>query len=370
MIKKRFITLGIIFIILISGIASGSLVIKTINKIDDNEIPNFNLNSSNIIFVDDDREPEWYDETHVKTIQEGIENASHYDTVFVYNGTYYENVIIHKRIKLVGEEKNNTIIDGLQKGNVVSFLINGIEFSEFTVRNGSKKFLGDNSGIVIASHDNKIYNNIITKNLQGVLLIGKNNSIYNNNINENKHPFLPRQGVGVILFNTNNNYIDKNIIVKNSNGILISSSNENNVTNNVIKFCKIGIGIQKSSINNSIVANKLSFNKIGISIFESEKNEVKGNDIRYNYEGLILTYSADNKIVMNNFILNIISAKFQFEERKHCDNEWDKNYWKRPRILPYPIIGVKIILIPFINKVIKLRVIKLDWHPALKPYAV
>jgi hypothetical protein len=73
---------------------------------------------------------------------------------------------------------------------------------------------------------------------------------------------------------------------------------------------------------------------------------------------------------MNNFILNIISAKFQFKERKHCDNEWDKNYWKRPRILPYPIIGVKIILLPFINKAIKLRVIKLDWHPALKPYAV
>lgn len=45
------------------------------------------------------------------TIQDAIDNASYGDTIFVYNGTYYENVVIHKSIKLMGENKSTMIID-------------------------------------------------------------------------------------------------------------------------------------------------------------------------------------------------------------------------------------------------------------------
>jgi hypothetical protein len=41
------------------------------------------------VYVDDDADPSWYDATHVRTIQEGIDNATVGDTVFVYNGTYF-----------------------------------------------------------------------------------------------------------------------------------------------------------------------------------------------------------------------------------------------------------------------------------------
>jgi hypothetical protein len=54
----------------------------------------YKISTNKIIYVDDDADPSWYDATHVKTIQEGIENASDGDTVFVYCGTYYENIII------------------------------------------------------------------------------------------------------------------------------------------------------------------------------------------------------------------------------------------------------------------------------------
>ena len=35
-------------------------------------------------------------------IQDAIDDASDMDTVFVYNGTYYENVFIDKTINLIG----------------------------------------------------------------------------------------------------------------------------------------------------------------------------------------------------------------------------------------------------------------------------
>lgn len=60
------------------------------------------ITEGNTITVDDDGGKDY------KTIQEAIDNASIEDTIFVYNGTYKENVIINKTITLRGEDKYNT----------------------------------------------------------------------------------------------------------------------------------------------------------------------------------------------------------------------------------------------------------------------
>ncbi|GAH06500.1 unnamed protein product, partial [marine sediment metagenome] len=69
----------------------------------DTEESNTVITTEYDIEVDDDNpDPNWYDATHVKTITEGIANASGGDTVYVYNGTYYECVTITKQLDLVG----------------------------------------------------------------------------------------------------------------------------------------------------------------------------------------------------------------------------------------------------------------------------
>ena len=42
-------------------------------------------------------------------IQDAIDNASDGFTIFVYNGTYYENIIVEKEIILKGENKNQSL---------------------------------------------------------------------------------------------------------------------------------------------------------------------------------------------------------------------------------------------------------------------
>jgi len=53
-------------------------------------------------------------------IQDAINASSDVDFIFVYNGTYYENVWINKVIMLIGQNKYGTIIDGGGVGNVVN----------------------------------------------------------------------------------------------------------------------------------------------------------------------------------------------------------------------------------------------------------
>jgi len=81
-------------------------------------------------------------------IQDAINNASDGDTVFVYNGTYYENVIINKNNHiLTGEDKNTTIIDGGKRnGNVVTiYYVDWVAISGFTIKNS--EYLSEGNGI-------------------------------------------------------------------------------------------------------------------------------------------------------------------------------------------------------------------------------
>ena len=65
-------------------------------------------------------------------IQDAINDSSDGDTVIVYNGTYYENVVVDKSISLIGEDRDTTIIDGNESGNVIEISANHVNILCFT----------------------------------------------------------------------------------------------------------------------------------------------------------------------------------------------------------------------------------------------
>ena len=50
-------------------------------------------------------------------IQDAIDNATGGDTIRVFNGTYYENVVVDKPVSLIGNDSVNTTIDGGGSGD-------------------------------------------------------------------------------------------------------------------------------------------------------------------------------------------------------------------------------------------------------------
>ncbi len=318
-------------------------LLSNIATINANTIKNNEINST--YYVDDDAAPGWYDGFHTKTITEAVKNASSGDTIYVHNGTYYENILIDKKITLTGENKENTIIDSGKTGSQLAIVVDQVSVSNFTLTNASDSLFPGyiENGVDIGSNGNKIYNNIITNNYRGINLIdSSDNEIYNNIIIDNFGNFGNKKwGSGIVLLRSSNNKIYNNTITNNpSSGITISiNSNENNIYENIV--------------NDS---------STGISIFESSSNVVEKNDISNSNFGLKLEdLSNKNIISKNNFIANNRHASFKIK-RFFPRNIWSNNYWGEPRTLPMIIhgkIGRIFSIIPFIA---------IDLTPANQPY--
>ena len=96
------------------------------------------------------------------TIQSAIDASSNNDEILVSIGVYHENINFgSKKISVIGEDKQSTIIDGNYSGSVVTFDGSGLSealLSGFTITHGSAY---DGGGIYCTSSSPIIQNNII-----------------------------------------------------------------------------------------------------------------------------------------------------------------------------------------------------------------
>ncbi|ODS38373.1 MAG: hypothetical protein A7315_12485 [Candidatus Altiarchaeales archaeon WOR_SM1_79] len=230
-------------------------------------------------------------------IQWAIDNASDGDTVFVYNGTYYENVIVNKTINLTGEDKNNTIINGSGSGDVVIINSDFVNFTGFKVI-ASGDGLWD-SGVVLKIAKNcNISNNIIASNRHGLFLNHSNlSNFYNNNISENN-------GCAFIMIYSNDNYVITNKVFMNYVGLYLSYSQNNKIIHNNISS-STSDGVQISSSNrNKLLNNYFISNSKGIYLFDSADNDIIYNTALNNGDGIYLLSSERNNITNNSIHMN------------------------------------------------------------------
>ena len=66
-------------------------------------------------------------------IQAAIDNAIAGDTIYVWEGTYIENVKMNKTMSLIGNESATTIIDGGGKDDVIRIIADGCSVSGFSI---------------------------------------------------------------------------------------------------------------------------------------------------------------------------------------------------------------------------------------------
>ena len=269
--------------------------------------------------VDDDGPADSY------TIQGAINAANPGDTIYVYSGTYHENVVVNKTVVLIGEKLETTIVDGGGTRATICIVAGNVLVKHFTFRTA----YGPPPVCIISGVGSIVEENLITGGFHGIFL-STNNSIVSNNV-------LTRiTDYGVLLTHSYNNTVCNNNVTRTWYGIgLLMGSSNNVITSNIISrtaespipihgFEPSGILLYYGSENNTIIGNMLSENGWnGIAIVRSCKNNFFSNNTvsSSGYFGIwIEDDSNDNTFYHNNFINN---RQFYVA---NASNIWDDGY--------------------------------------------
>jgi len=318
------------------------------------------LSSGNILYVGGNGTGNY------SKIQDAIDNASDGDIVYVFSGTYYENVNVNKRINLVGENKYTTVIDaGGIEDAVYVYPVDRTTVTGFTLRNSGSNNQNPDCGIEVRTDYNFVTGNLVKNNYMGISLRSAYDNTVSNNIvtNNNKH------GIGIGHY-TENNYVVGNIVSNNGeDGIcLVGDRNNyrNNVSGNTITYNHNGIylgGASEIFIFGNNIRNNL-YN--GIWLSQSHNNIVSWNNIENHDDGIEMEDSSNNSICCNNFINNERNAYFAWG---YYNSWWDGNYWDELRFFIKPIVGLRRFKIGGSFEFDFLWIC-IDWHPAKKPYDI
>jgi parallel beta-helix repeat protein len=294
----------------------------------------------NTIYVDDDAPSEWYDATHVKTIQEGINVALNGGSMFVYSGIYNENIIVNKTLVIEGEDKKSTIIDGQRNGEfVIKVNANMVDICGFTIQNGSRGIAYE-SGIKIENSDYcSVMDCILVNNGWAAEIRNSehckfnNNFVYDNDGGGVHLPFAPcttikdckfsgnaKTGImawgGKNLIIESNEFIDCGLVMH--NGPPSENVNQNTIVENTVngkplvylenekgKIIKESGQVILFHCKGILVKNlELSNTAVGITVYGSSLIRIVANTINDNSEGISVVKSMGIAIVNNNIINN------------------------------------------------------------------
>jgi len=228
-----------------------------------------------------------------RTIQEAINAASSADTISVAAGTYYENVVVKKSMKLIGEDMDNTIIDGGKSGIVLCITADNVAITNFTIAKGHPNLCG----MYMNSSNNSIEGNIIAENNWGIQFYESHNNVISSNL-------IISNSLGIYMIHCDHNTIDGNNITGNNIGGAHMRHSTRNLFNRNIIIKNGGTGIFGADCSFSAFnENVLMENKCGINIVDSRHVQCVGNAFFNNtYYGLRMEDCSYYALVAGNSI--------------------------------------------------------------------
>lgn len=264
-------------------------------------------------------------ETRWNRIQDAINQVNLKDPIYVFNGTYNEQIIIDKPCIITGEDRFSTIIDGEGYDNVITIYSDDVILSDLTIEHCGKNPW--NSAISIQPRktwnpksiiiqDNRIQNN-------------KNCGIYIDNPNQYRSPTI-------------------------------------SLLSNNIAYNNFGIFINSGVKENYLIGNNIYGNNYGLYVVYSQDDIINSNNFENNGIGLFFKDIEDTKLFFNNFIQN--TQHCQFTEPKNIvfsSNYWDNwigNLFKRDIRIPKIINGIHDPEQTFLSQ------LEIDRGPSKTPY--
>jgi len=214
------------------------------------------------------------------TLQERVLSASPGDTIRVLQGTHRGNLIIDKRLTVIGEP--GAVISGDGVGSTITVASDSVEIAGLIVEHCGSDLARDDSGIKLKASHCVIRNNAIRDVLFGVYFLeADSNRVFDNRITSRVELESGERGSGMHLFN----------------------SHRNEIFNNVITDARDGFYIQNSS-HTLFSCNEVSRVRYGLHYMNSDSNIFFDNTFTHNVAGAAVMYSNGIIIRRNRFLHN------------------------------------------------------------------
>ncbi|MBP9185509.1 MAG: right-handed parallel beta-helix repeat-containing protein, partial [Bacteroidia bacterium] len=244
----------------------------------------------------------------LKTIKEALKLSLDNDTIIVDGGIYQEgNILIDKSLTILG--KNNPVIDGQKKQEVISIKANFVVLDGFTIKNSGYGTLEDPCGVkVYDAWFVTISNNILDDNFFSIYIqYGKHCIIKNNTINAYGKE-EQEIGNGIHCWKSDSIQIIGNKINGHRDGIYLEfvtgSIIWRNISSNNIRY---GLHFMFSH-NDTYISNVFKNNGAGVAVMFTNGVKMINNWFEDNWGdaayGLLLKEISDSYIFNNRFLAN------------------------------------------------------------------
>ncbi len=264
-------------------------------------------------------------------IQLAIDRANSGDEIQVDSGTYYENVIIGKRLILKGIDtgKGKPIVDARKNESAITLAADGITLEGFVAAGGGFNSARnyEDSGIKVVSKNNILTGNDASSN--GIIGIHLKPSSGGNTLTGN---IANMNNIGIHLDGSGGNVLNKNTTLYNKFGIRTDLSDDNTISNNNASSNTFGIHLEDSS-GNMVSGNIADANILyGINMEFASGNTLDGNSFKSNiFYAMSLIASPDNNIYHNNFLdnanqINNIPAGIVWDDGYPSGGNYWENY--------------------------------------------
>jgi len=241
------------------------------------------------------------------SIQKAVDNAQNGDTILVSPGVYQENIKVDKELTIIShstlsgdQTKRILIIGAVPNNDVFSVNSNSVTIDGFYIFGYQSETDGSEAGIHLKGvQDCSLSNNTLIFNGQGILLNDSQGNYLDSNL-------VSLGDCGIALGGSEDNILSNNMVVTNKQGISLNNSVNNTLVNNTADSNTIGVFLGMSQ-GNKLAYNHILNNEYGIFGQAAEHNTLVNNGMYLNGIGVYLKESADNALYGNEFI-NLLNA--------------------------------------------------------------
>lgn len=235
------------------------------------------------------------DKTAYQSIQDAINSAATDSTIYIKNGYYNEILNIKKKVNIIGDDKEKTIINPTTKKNSYAIRIaaEGVKISNLGIQNHGPGIYS--TGIKVSARDTTIYNCDIFDTPVGIAFWSSDNTITNCR-------FWGCEDEGIAFLGSSSNQCNNNVVTNceffnNCDGIELQYS-----SNNKISSCKFydnshaGIDAIGESNDNNVISDCDFSNNKAFGVFFSRSIDNTISKCTFSENKIMATASKQIKV--------------------------------------------------------------------------